>query len=370
MKKLILGILVFANSMLFSQTNREKVFYLKGTDLTVDSATLKNGLLMQNSLVLNRYIGGTTYFALPATNKFKGKGIELGFNSRHNGLLQTDFGISFATLFADSNFLSEYSNASIRLGSGSTASTLNSESLISSEYTSNRLQTANIKLVENIYAFHDSGNKFLEGIAFKIGAEIYGNEVKMTSPYNFSNSVTTSGTTSVFSSGVSANVIDKIKYNEAYFNAVLGLGYTFKIAEGHNLVVGYEYLKSAANGGNYENKTRSLLVLSPTIAFPSETKIKGKVDSELVGNRISLGYLFSVSENVSFGISYSHTEATHRVVDSKVKESGNILSLITGASSGSFNAIPFLLGSQPGFGPFPESKDIRRQIGIEVVYKF
>ncbi|TGM00174.1 hypothetical protein [Leptospira jelokensis] len=368
MKKTLVLLIICVHSILHAEEAVGKRVYIKGTDITVDSATLKNGLAMQNSLVLNRYIGGTTYLAIPATNRFKGKGIEIGLNSRHSGLLQTDFGISFATLFADSNYLAEYTSSTLRLTSGTTTTAVNLESLVSSEYTSNRLQTANIKLVENIFLFHDSSNNFLQGLALRLGGEIYGNEVKVTSPYYLTSAVS-SGAFSLTGSGFSANTIDKIKYNEAYLNAVLGFGYTYKIAEGHNISFGYEYLKSVENGGNYENKTRSLFVLTPTLSLPSENKIKGKVNSELIGNRISIGYVFSVSENVSLGLSYSQTEATHRVVDSKVKEPGNILTILTGSSSG-FNPLPFLLGSQPGFGPFPESKDFRKQIGFEVIYKF
>ncbi|TGK87138.1 hypothetical protein EHQ24_05985 [Leptospira noumeaensis] len=369
MKKLILFILVIANIAIYAEVGKEKVIYLRGVDLTVDSATLKNGLTMQNSLIVNRLVGGTTSFSIPATNKFKGKGVEFGINARHSGLLGTDFGISFATLFADSIFSGDYSNSTARLGSGSSAVTIGSESFVASEFTSNRLQTANIKLAENIYIFHDSGNKFLEGLALRLGGEIYGNEVKSKSPYYFTNSSTTTNGTTAFSSGAGASSIEKLTYNEAYLNAILGLGYNLKIAEGHNISLGYEYLKSVANSGNYENKTSSLFVLTPTIAFPFENKIKGKVDSELVGSRISIGYRFNISENVSFGLNYSHTEATHRVVDSKVKEAGNILTLLGGSSS-SINFLPFILGSQPGFGPFPENKDIRRQIGFEVSYRF
>ncbi|MCW7470237.1 hypothetical protein [Leptospira kanakyensis] len=374
MKKLILFVLLITNIAIYAEVGKEKVIYLRGVDLTVDSATLKNGLTMQNSLIFNRLVGGTTSLSIPATNKFKGKGVEFGINARHSGLLGTDFGISFATLFSDSIFSADYSNSTARLGSGSSAMTIGSESFVASEFTSNRLQTANIKLAENIYIFHDSGNKFLEGLALRLGGEIYGNEVKSKSPYYFTNSVTTStsssGSSTVFSSGAGASSIEKLTYNEAYLNAILGLGYNLKIAEGHNISLGYEYLKSVANSGNYENKISSLLVLTPTIAFPFENKIKGKVDSELVGSRISIGYRFNISENVSFGLNYSHTEATHRVVDSKVKEAGNILTLFNGGTSNSINFLPFILGSQPGFGPFPENKDIRRQIGFEVSYRF
>ncbi|PJZ46105.1 hypothetical protein [Leptospira brenneri] len=369
MKKIILFFLILANSVLFAEEKKEAAAYLRGVDLTVDSATLKNGLTIQNSLIFNRLIGGTTSFGVPATNKFRGKGIEFGTNTRHSGLLGTDFSVSFATLFADSNYSGDYNSSTMRIGSGSSAMNFASESFIASEFTSNRLQTANIKVAENIYLLHDSSNKFLQGLALRVGGEIYGNEVKSTSPYYFSNSASTSGGTTLFSSGFGASSIEKLTYNEAYLNAILGLGYNLKIAEGHNISLGYEYLKSVANSGNYENKISSLLVLTPTIAFPFENKIKGKVDSELVGNRFTIGYRFNITEDVSFGINYAHTEATHRVVDSKVKEPGNILTLLS-SGSGSINPIPFILGSQPGFGPFPENKDIRRQIGIEIVFKF
>lgn len=368
MKKLICLIFIILNSVLVAADTNESTAYIRGYDLTVDSATLKNGLAIQNSLILNRLIGGTTNFTIPATNQFKGKGIEIGINKRHSGLLGTDFGISFATLFADSNYTGVYANSSLRVGSGSSAINLSSDSFTASEFTSNRLQTANIKLAENIYFFHDSGQKFLEGLALRVGGEIYGNEIKATSPYNIYNSNSNINGTIIQGSGFAVSPINETTYNEAYLNAILGIGYNLKIAEGHNLTIGYEYLKSVANSGNYKSKTKSLLVLSPTLAFPSETKMKGKVESEMEGNRINLGYRFMISENVSFGINYSHTEATHRVVDSKVKEPGNFFTLLTSGSS--FNPIPFLLGSQPGFGPFPENKDIRRQIGIEFALRY
>lgn len=318
---------------------------------------------------MNRYIGGTNNYTIPSTNKFKGKGIEIGLMSRHSGLLQTDFGISFATLFADSNIATEFTKSTLLVPSSTSSTPIIVDTMVSSEYTSNRLQTANIKLVENIFIFHDSSNQYLQGLALRLGGEIYGNEVKNTSSYNFS-TTNSSGAIALSSSGISGNTIDNIKYNEAYLNGLLGFGYSFKLAEGHKLTFGYEYFKSFENGGNYENKTKSLIVLTPTIALPSENKIKGRVDSELIGNRVSIGYVFSVTENVSLGLSYSQLEATHRVVDSKVKEPGNIFSLLLSSSSGSINPVPFLLGSQPGFGPFPENKDFRRQIGFELIYKF
>jgi len=368
MKKTICLFLTLLNSILYAVDTRESAAYIRGYELTVDSATLKNGLSMQNSLILNRLIGGTTNLTIPATNQFKGKGVEIGINKRHSGLLGTDFGISFATLFADSNYTGVYATSSLRSGSGSSAINLASESFTAYEFTSNRLQTANIKIAENIYLFHDSGQKFLEGLALRLGGEIYGNEIKATSPYNLYNSNITINGTRTQGSGFAVAPINETTYNEVYLNAILGLGYNLKIAEGHNLTIGYEYLKSVANSGDYKNKTKSLLALSPTLAFPSETKMKGKVESEMEGNRINLGYRFLVSENVSFGINYSHTEATHRIVDSKVKEPGNFFTLLTSGSS--FNPIPFLLGSQPGFGPFPENKDIRRQIGIEFALRY
>ncbi|TGL90981.1 hypothetical protein EHQ68_06110 [Leptospira congkakensis] len=370
MKKIILLFVVLANSVLFADDKKDSSVYFRGVNLTVDSATLKNGLTMPNALIFNNLVGGSTNFSIPATNLFKGQGIEMGTNMRHNGLLGTDIGISFATLFADSNFRTDYSSSSTRIGFGPTAMVSSNESIAMREYTSNRLQTANIKIAENIYLFHDSGNRFLEGLALRLGGEIYGNEVKTKTPYSFNSSNATLNGMNISTVGINGSSVSQLTYNEAYLNAVVGLGYNLKIAEGHNISFGYEYLKSVANSGNYVDKTRSLTALTTNILIPGNSKVKGKIDSELEGNRISVGYRFDVSENVSFGISYSHTEATHKVVDSKIKGAGNISTLFSEGLSGNINLIPLILGSQPGFGPFPENKDIRRQIGINIVYKF
>ncbi len=370
MKNIILFILIIANFAIFAEDKKGSTVYVKGVDLTVDSATLKNGLAIPNSLIINNLIGGTTNYIIPATNTFKGKGIELGTHTRHSGLLATDFALSFATLFADSNYTAQYSSSSARIGTGSSAIVTSTERFFANEFTSNRLQTANIKVAENIYLFHDSGNRFIEGLAIRLGGEIYGNEVKTKSPYSFgASSVTLNGTT-IQASGIDASSVSQLTYNEAYLNAVAGIGYNLKIAEGHSISLGYEYLKSVANSGNYKNRTQSLIIFTPTIVFPSDTKTKGKIESELEGNRISVGYRFDVTENISLGLSYSHSEATHKVVDSKVKGTPNFASLLTSGTSGAQAFLPLIVSYQPGFGPFPENKDIRRQIGFEVAFKF
>lgn len=98
------------------------------------------------------------------------------------------------------------------------------------------------------------------------------------------------------------------------------------------------------------------------------TKLTGDVKTELVGNRLSFGYTYQATESVSIRFTYQTTHSTHKVVDSKVKEPGNFFTLLSG--SGSAGILPFLLGGQPGFGPFPENKDVRSQVGLEVAYHY
>lgn len=364
MKKIILILLLTLNFSLIAETGKGKTFFIRGVDMSVNSATLKNGLSMQNSLIYNRLAGGTSYLSLPSTNRFNGSGIQVGSATRHNGLLETDFALSFGTLFADSNFNTEFTKSSLTLGTGSSAATLGSTTLLTSEYSSNRLQTANIRLVENVYIFNDSGHKFTEGFSFRFGAEIYGNEVKLKSPYAFGTSDLQLGSTSSQVTGVNGSSIDRITYNEVFLNGVIGVGYVLPIAEGHKISFGYEHLKSLENTGKYKNEAQGLVSFGPT-ALPITTKIKGDVDTVMVGNRYILGYNFEVSENLSLGINYAETFATHRVVDSKVKEQGNPISLLTGGSP-----TGFLLSGLNAFGPFPENKDVRKQIGFELVYKY
>ncbi|TGN11894.1 hypothetical protein [Leptospira ilyithenensis] len=366
---LVVG-LTFASGLL-SQENNKK-FYVKVSQNTVDSATLKNALEMENSLFLNRYIGGTTSYRIPQTGTFKGTGGEFGFLFKHSGLLQTNLGFSFASLSSGNQKSIDYSKSSLSFGSTSILSEITGVS----EYTSNRLQTARIELVENVQFLHDSQNQFLKGFGARAGFEIYANEVKSTSPYSYGNSSATlsssSGTSTAGGNFFSITSTEKLTYNEAFVNGVLGLAYTVSINDKHKIDLGADYLKSFANRGKYTSEIMSLFIIPSASGsesgFPITTKLTGDVKTELVGNRLSFGYTYQATESVSIRFTYQTTHTTHRVVDSKVKEPGNFLTLLS--NSGSANMLPFLLGSQPGFGPFPENKDVRSQVGLEVAYHF
>ncbi|WP_411822197.1 hypothetical protein [Leptospira sp. 'Mane'] len=365
---LVVG-LTFINSI-SAQDEKPTKMYFRISQNTVDSATMKNALSIGNGLIFNRYVGGTTAHSLPLTTNYTGKGAEFGVFVKHGGLLQTSAGLSFATLFSGTQQSLDYSKSSITLGSGSSASTINTESASISEYTSNRLQTAKIDVIENIHFLHDSTNPFLKGIGLRAGFEFYGNEARSTSPYYYGTASATSGSTTLTQNFFSATSVEKIKYNEVFLNGVIGLKYTIPIGEKHKIDLGIDYLKSAANRGKYTSTTESLLSFpsstgTTVFPIPITTKLTGDVKTELVGNRFTIGYSYDATENISFRFSFQSLHSTHKVVDSKVKEPGNILTLFNSGS----NILPFLLGSQPGFGPFPTNKDVRTQFGVEVSYK-
>ncbi|MDF3821054.1 hypothetical protein P3G55_14170 [Leptospira sp. 96542] len=367
MKKFILLFLIgFA---VYAEPGMGRETYIRGIDMTVDSATMKNGLTMQNGLILNRLTGGSVASSIPATNRFKGRGLEFGISKRHSGLLRSNFRLQFATLFSDSQLEGLYGTSSATIGTGSSAISLATGSFGVYEYTSNRLQTANIGFSEDIYIFHDSNHKFTEGFSIRLGGELYGNEIKSKSPYNYGISSTTfNGTTTAgfYSDGLT---IDRITHNELFANAIIGLGYEVDFDEKHKVSVGFEYLKSLESMGKYENKNDRLQTIPlSTLAIPISTKVKGDVKTEMEGNRVQVGYQYSFNENLSLGIQYATSHATHRVVESKVKEAGNPLSLLAGGSS--LNVLPFILSGQESFGPYPESKDIRSQISLALHYRY
>lgn len=366
MKKTIILFTFFVSLAISADSPKKKVFYLRGTDINVDSASQKNALAIQNSFFFNRYLGGTTNISFVAPQKFSGRGIEVGTMDRHSGLLGTEYGLSFATLFSNSSYTSEFIRSSFTFSTGNSSFNNSIDSYLTSEYTSNRLRTGSLRIVENIFIFHDSGHKFTENFALKLGGEMYGNDLKMKSPYNFGTSRIQSGSTVTDFSGLSYSSVDTITYNEMFLNAVVGFGYQIPVADGHKIVLGAEYYRSVSNSGNYKNKNESFLTLNPTTGLPLITETKGSVRTQIEGNRFQLGYRFELTENLSFGLQYSASFASHRVTNSQIKEKANLLTIL---SSGQ-NPIAFALANLPGFGPLPENRDNRNQIAFEIVYQY
>lgn len=379
-----------------SSKGRNVEMFFRVTDNNINSATAKNAILTQNSLMVNKAFGGTSFLSFPSAENFKGKGFDWGMGIQ-NGIYKSNILVSYAGLKADGFQNLEYEKSALSIGSGSTASRIATTSFDDYFYDNNKLRTARIGYVGEILPWHANANKFLSNIGFRFGLELNGNSTQLNSTYNiYSSSLSaTMGTGATTSSQL--NSIDfltqrKIDYYEAFVNGVIGLSYTLELQEKHKLFFSIEHFESVANNGKYSEEVKAFVNLGSTfgtgssssatspLLIPLTTKVKGGATTELVGNRFQLGYTYQLTELLGLNLSYGYWDATHTVTESKVKETANPLTLISsmfGSSSASSSSasmssalLGFYFSGAAALGPLPSTRDVRSQISIAATLRY
>ncbi|RHX91349.1 hypothetical protein DLM76_16565 [Leptospira yasudae] len=367
--------------------------FFRVTDNQINSATAKNAILTQNSLMLNKAFGGTSFMSFPSTQNFRGKGFDWGMGIQ-NGIYKSNILVSYAGLKADGFQNFEYEKSTLALGSGSTASRMTTTLFDDYIYDNNKLRTGRIGYIGEILPWHANANKFLSNIGFRFGLELNGNSTQLNSTYNvYSSSLSTTASSGATTTS-QLNSIDfltqrKIDYYEAFVNGVIGLSYTLELKEKHRFFISVEHFESVANSGKYSEEVKAFVNLSSIsgssssssaspLLIPFTTKVKGGATTELVGNRFQFGYTYQFTELFGLNLSYGYWDATHSVTDSKVKETANPLTLIgsmfSGSSSSSSSMSSALLGfyfsGAPALGPLPSTRDVRSQISIAATLRY
>lgn len=376
-----------------SPKERNVEMFFRVTDNNIDSATAKNAILTQNSLMVNRAFGGTNFVSFPTTQNFRGKGFDWGMGIQ-NGIYKSNILVSFAGLKADGIQNLEYEKSALALGSGPSASKLTTTSFDDYFYDNNKLRTARIGYTGEILPWHASANKFLSNIGIRLGLELNGNSTQLNSSYNVYSSTLSSTASSGATTSSQLNSIDfltqrKIDYYEAFLNGVIGLSYTLELKEKHRLFFSIEHFESLANNGKYAEEVKAFVNLGSTfgtsssssatspLLIPLTTKVRGGATTELVGNRFQFGYTYQFTELFGLNLSYGYWDATHTVTDSKVKEMGNPINLIStmfgGSSSGSSMSsalLGFYFSGAPAIAPLPSTRDVRSQISIAATLRY
>ncbi|MBM9576102.1 hypothetical protein JWG45_02955 [Leptospira sp. 201903070] len=374
---------------------RNVEMFFRITDNNINSATSKNAILTQNSLLMNKAFGGTSFMSFPSTENFRGKGFDWGMGIQ-NGIYKSNILVSYAGLKADGFQNLEYEKSTLAIGSGATASRITTTSFDDYFYDNNKLRTARIGYVGEILPWHANTNKFLSNIGFRFGLELNGNSAQLNSKYNVYSSELLASTGSGASTTSQLNSIDfltqrKIDYYEAFVNGVIGLSYTLELKEKHKFFFSVEHFESMANTGKYSEEVKAFVNLGSTfgssssssatsrpLLIPFTTKVKGGATTELVGNRFQFGYTYQVTELLGLNLSYGYWDATHTVTESKVKETANPLTLIssmlgsssTSGASMSSALLGFYFSGAPALGPLPSTRDIRSQISIAATLRY
>ncbi|MCG6170032.1 hypothetical protein LFX25_19185 [Leptospira sp. FAT2] len=376
-----------------SSKERNVEMFFRVTDNNIDSATAKNAILTQNSLMLNKAFGGTSFMSFPSAQNFKGKGFDWGMGIQ-NGIYKSNILVSYAGLKTDGFQNFEYEKSTLALGSGSTASRMTTTLFDDYIYDNNKLRTARIGYVGEILPWHANANKFLSNIGFRFGLELNGNSTQLNSTYNiysssFSSTASSGATTTSQLSSIDFLTQRKIDYYEAFVNGVIGLSYTLELKEKHRFFFSVEHFESVANSGKYSEEVKAFVNLGSAfgssssssaspLLIPFTTKVKGGATTELVGNRFQFGYTYQFTELFGLNLSYGYWDATHTVTDSKVKETANPLTLIgsmfssssSSSSSMSSALLGFYFSGAPALGPLPSTRDVRSQISIAATLRY
>ncbi|PJZ71533.1 hypothetical protein CH373_03345 [Leptospira perolatii] len=330
---------------------------IRAIDLRIDSATAKNALSMGNGLFLNNRLSGVNDITFAPSMQFKGQGIEWETNIRHTRLFKSNYLLSYAALTSGEAPVPNTYDSTITFG-GSPIVTHSDTAFI---YSNNKLSTARISYSGDFYIFNQTKNPLLENLALRVGFESTGNFVKMISNRNIENGYDSfSGPTS----GIDFMTKKSIEYSESYGNALLGFNYSMTFLNKNKIDFGFEYFKSFASSAAYLEKTLSIFSVGGLV-LPSTGKIDGMVKTEASGARYAFGYSYLLGESAYIRFSYMMSQAVHTVTSADIKSPPGVSLFLSGDTTTAL----FLL-TQSGLGPYPSSKDVRSQIGIEFGYKY
>ncbi|EPG75243.1 hypothetical protein LEP1GSC058_1916 [Leptospira fainei serovar Hurstbridge str. BUT 6] len=335
---------------------------IRVTEVQVNSATAKNALNMQNSLMINSAIAGVNNIMIPSASNFRGKGLEWDSSVRHTPLIRSNYLLSYSTLTSGTTILTDIDKYSYSIGYPPT--TIKGQDFTVFDYSKNRLYTTRVNYGADFLIFHDSKNPFLENLSLRAGLEAYENNVTLSSKSNAYISSGTSGAITTVKNGIDFTTPDKLIYRESYLNGTLGFNYSFTFLKINKIDFGVEYFKSIQSSADFKDKS-FVILSSGNTSIPLPSLQQGIVKTDIRGNRFHLGYSFQVTEALFLRLSYSGAEAMHTVRNSTAtNQSGLALALLSG------NSAAFLGSILHGLGPYPSSRDMRSQIGFEIGFKY
>lgn len=360
-KSLILIGLFLISTNLFSEDWNKNSFELKATSVKQESATAKSALQLRNTQFLNHSLQGITRLNFSTSDSiYIGQGLEFSWRPNFN-IFRPSLFLSYNDLKKGTGMFSmDIHQYQYDVKSPSNSYRQNNYGL--QMHNQSTLKTVTGGLIVDVHIFKGRKESFLEGIGIRGGLIGTGEALTFLIPYGLGGTNVSDKNNNYSTSGLRFNN-DRVYYNTAGSQVIVGASYFYRVKEKHIFDVAYELYNGQARGdyrtkGMYPGQLMGFLI-------PVDEKYKGETKLTISGSRYTVGYKYNLSEALAFRFSFAETNMEQKMNKSTIQ--ANTKSSDQFMAFAAENMIGMFISTMKPLGPYNTFNDKKQEFSAEVI---